>query len=169
MKLLLCIVIVALCVYAGRLFSKRASQRLEFFREYNSAIVYISDRIVGLNLELCRAIDLKGDSPLRGFLGDCSTVLKTSPQKRFKSIWKRSFDNNLSSLGFLSKDDIRLICDGGEAIETLCMNPSEKQAEGYVKRLAAYVNEMETEKRKKCKLYNTVGILSGLFIALLII
>ena len=72
-------------------------------------------------------------------------------------------------LTFLSKEDLNFVLSGGEAVENLCMNPSEKQSVTYLKSLAGYVDEIEADKRKKCKLYNTTGILAGLFIALLII
>lgn len=167
MKLIACLLVIALCAYIGRLLSKRAAQRLDFFREYQSSMIYLSDRITGMNLELFKALETPRGSMLGGFLHSCSLMVKDSPQKAFACIWKRCFDE--LRLSFLTKEDLNVIYAGGEAIETLCMNPSEKQAGAYIRRLSAYVGEMEIDKRKKCKLYNTTGMLAGLLIALLMI
>jgi stage III sporulation protein AB len=167
MKLIACLLVIALCAYIGRLLSKRAAQRLEFFREYQTSMIFLSDRITGMNLELFKALDTPRGSMLNGFFRSCSQRLKDSPQKSFAGIWKQCFD--VLHLSFLTKEDLRVVYAGGEAIETLCMNPSERQAGAYTRLLTSYVGDMETEKRKKCKLYNTAGMLTGLLIALLMI
>ena len=102
----------------------------------------------------------------------CATArsaLRRRPQKRFAAIWRECFERQAAKLSGLNKEDAGIITDAGEAIEALCRNPSRKQAEGYLKRLEAYIAEMEIEKRKKCRLYNAAGLLTGLFIALLVI
>lgn len=167
MKLLACLLVVALCAYIGRLLSKRTTQRLEFFREYQSTVIYLSDRITGMNLELYKALESPKESELGGFLRRCSHTLKGSPQKAFAGIWKYCFDG--LHLSFLTKEDLNVVYAGGAAIETLCLNPSERQSGAYIKLIAGYVSEMETEKRKKCRLYNTSGLLAGLLITLLMI
>lgn len=167
MKLLACVLVVALCGYIGRMLSKRALQRLELIREYQSCFVYLSDRIVGINLELGKALETAGEGELAGFFRGCSAMLSEHPQSRFSSIWKQCFES--MRFTYLTKEDVSVVISGGDAIESLCMNPSEKQASGYIKRLAAYAEVMETEKRKRCRLYNTSGMLAGLLIALLMI
>jgi stage III sporulation protein AB len=167
MKLIACLLVVALCAYIGRLLSRRATQRLDFFREFQSSMICLTDRITGMNLELYKALEAPRDSALGGFFRSCSRMLKDSPQKRFAGIWRNCFDG--MRLSFLTKEDLKVVYAGGEAVETLCMNPSEKQAGAYIRMLGGYVGEMETDKRRKCKLYNTTGMLTGLLIALLMI
>lgn len=167
MKLILCTAIVILSAYIGRLLAKRMAQRLDFFREYQSAMIGLADRIVGMNLELYKALDAPRGGFLGAFFRDCARALKNAPQSGLERIWKDCFEKR--GYTFLAKEDAAVVLAGGAATEALCKNPSEKQAEGYAKRLAAYIDEMEAEKRKKCKLYNTAGILAGLFIALLVI
>lgn len=169
MKLGLCLLIVVLSAYIGRLLSKKVLQRLTFFREYQAAIIYLTDRMVGLSLELYKALDAPADNDILAFFTQCSKSLKNSPQSRFSYIWEYNFSKNDARHSFLTKEDKKMIFDGGEAIETLCKNPSEKQANVYIKRLTGFVNEMEIDKRKRCKLYNTAGVLAGLFIALMVI
>lgn len=168
MKLFLCFVIVVLSAYMGRLFSKKVAQRLIFFREYQSAIIYLTDRIVGIHMELAKALDGCENNQIRAFFGECSNILKNNPQLRFATIWEKSFKKHILHYS-LTKEDNVVVIDGGGAIETLCKNPSGKQAETYLRRLTVYISEMEIDKRKKCKLYNTSGVLAGLFIALLVI
>ena len=167
MKLVLCLIVVALSTYIGRMLSKKAASRLEFFRAYQSAMIHLTDSVVGLNLELYKALKT-ARSEIKPFFLRCADMLKNSPQQPFGRIWEQSFQVKSGETS-LNKEDIRIILDGGEAIETLCSNPSEKQAAAYLKRLAAYIGDMEIEKRKKCKMYNAGGVLAGLFIALLMI
>ncbi len=167
MKLLACLLVIAICGYIGRLMSKKTAQRLDFFREYHSSLINLSDRIVGMNLELCKALEASGSGQVRLFFGKCSKTLKRSPRTSFKSIWDENFES--FKLTYLSREDVSVVSSGGDAIESLCMNPSEKQAHTYIKRLSGYMDSLEAEKRKKCKLYNTSGMLTGLLIALLMI
>jgi stage III sporulation protein AB len=167
MKLIACLLIIALCSYIGRLFAKRAAQRLDFFREYQTAIISLSGRIAGTNLELCKALESSCGSSLRVFFGDCSNLLKESPQSRFSAIWKHCFEKIKPTS--LTVEDLKIVYSGGEAIEALCMNPCEKQADIYIRRISGYLDGLETEKQKKCRIYNTTGVLTGLLIALLMI
>jgi stage III sporulation protein AB len=167
MKLAACFLIVVLSAYIGRLLSKNTENRLSFFRGYYEAFITISERIINMNLELYKALKIDSDSGLSEFLSDCSDTLKSYPQASFSAIWRECVDR--AKFSILSKEDIKVMKRGGEAIEHLCANPSEKQSLSYIKSLAAYVEQMEKDKQKKCKLYNTTCILGGLFIALLMI
>ena len=165
MKLILCLFIVALCTYIGRLLAKKMAQRLAFFREYQAAVIYLADRIVGARLELIRALDGAQNEWMHAFFMRCANMLKTNPRLRFTAIWERCFD----ARGALTREDMAIVLEGGEAIEMLCRNPSPRQAEAYLRRIAAYIGDLENEKKKKCRLYNASGVLAGLFIALMVI
>ncbi len=169
MNLILCIGIVILCGYIGQQLAKRAVQRLAFFREYESAVVSLTDSVTGMNLELKRALEAQCGDTIQPIMRDCARSLKAAPQKRFAAIWRESMERHTQKLCSLTKEDVRILLDAGEAVDALCRNPSKKQAEGYLKRLGTYIAEMEIDKRKKCRLYNAGGLLLGLFIALLVI
>jgi len=167
MKLIACLLIVALSAYIGRLLSKNTENRLNFFRNYHEAVITISERIINMNLELFKALKINTGYGLTEFFYDCSNELKCCPQSSFSDIWLKCIDK--AKFTCLSKEDIKVMKRGGEAIENICGNPSEKQALAYTKSLSAYVEQMEKDKHKRCKLYNTTCILAGLFIALLMI
>jgi len=168
-KLALCLLIVVISAYIGRLLSKRLEQRLDFFRDYLSAMTQLSDKVVGVGLELYRALaECRGDiaGPL---LRACAVRLKANPQMKLEDIWAQSIVMCSDSLALLSKADIEFLKEGGGALAALCTNPSEKQAAIFLKRLAEHIAALEQEKNKKTKLYNTAGVLTGLMIALLLI
>ena len=169
MNLVLCFFIVMVCGYIGRQFSSRAAQRLDFFHEYESAMVGLTDNVTGINLELCRALESPCGEKVGTVFGECARQLRAAPQQRFAAIWRECFGRHIPQLTSLNKEDARLILDAGEAIEALCRNPSRSQASGYLKRLSGYIAEMEAEKRKKCRLFSAGGVLTGLLIALLVI
>ena len=145
------------------------ADRLSFFREYQQSFTQLTDSVVGINLELYKALRSCGGSAVKDLFEECAALLKKIPQASFQQIWHKSVMQMKPDVGFLTKDDAKLLLEGGSAIEALCMNPSEKQAGIYLKRLAGYTAALETEKTKKCKLYNTTGVLAGLMIALLVI
>jgi len=169
MNLILCLGIIIVCGYIGRQLSRRTAQRLAFFREYESAMVSLTDSITGMNLELARALEVPDSQAMRPIFQECARRLRTAPQAKFTALWRESFERNVPQSAGLSKEDVRMIEAAGDAVEALCRNPSRKQAEAYLKRTEAYIAEMEIDKRKKCKLYSAGGILVGLFIALLVI
>ncbi len=169
MNLILCVMIVAVCTAIGRIFAGRMTERLTFFREYHLIFTQLTDRMIGINLELFQALRSCQSEALHGLLLKCAFDLKRMPQAAFQQIWQMNLDRMKPSFGSLTKDDWKILREGGSAIEAICMNPSEKQAGIYLKRLSAYAEVLETEKQKKCKLYNTTGVLAGLMIALLVI
>lgn len=169
MKLLISAVIVILSAALGRQFSNKLMQRLQYFREYQSALTYLSDKVVGLNEELYRALSACGSDYIQPFFDACAQQLRESPQLRLDTIWKSCFNGVSARLSFLTKEDMRFISDGGAAAEALSANPSERQAELYLKRLSERLEFLEIEKNKKCRLYNMAGLLGGLFVALLVI
>jgi len=169
MNLILCLGIVILCGYIGRQLSNRAAQRLAFFREYESAMVSLTDSITGMNLELSRALEVPDGDTMRPIFRECAKRLRAAPQSRFTELWKKSFDQYAPQSLALTKEDVRVIASAGEAVDALCRNPSRKQAEAYMNRLEKYITDMEADKRKKCRLYSAGGVLAGLLIALLVI
>ncbi|MFA5675185.1 MAG: stage III sporulation protein AB [Christensenellales bacterium] len=169
MKLIMCAAVIAVCAALGRQFSARMIQRLLFFREYQSALTYLSDKVVGLNIELCKALKACDNDCVQPFFDACAAALRETPQLSLKSIWRECLSDFRSRLSFLTKEDMRFLNDGGAAAEALCANPSERQAALYLKRLGAHLDFLETEKNKKCRIYNMAGLLGGLMIALLVI
>lgn len=169
MKLVLCVPIVLICAAIGRQLAGRMAQRLAFFREYQCAVTFLSDKVVGLGLELGKALCACHSGSLKPLFHACAAALRQNPQLSLTAIWRRSVDESCGRLGFLSKSDMRFVLEGGEALAALCGNPSERQAGIYLKRLAVHLEALETEKEKKCKLYNAAGLLCGLLIALLVV
>ena len=169
MNLVMCVFIVIICTAIGRLFAGRMSVRLAFFREYQLNFTQLTDRVVDLNLELFKALMSCPDGALKKMFEGCAAALQKMPKASFTQIWQLSFEGIKTDVGSLTKDDAAIVLEGGSAIETLCMNPTEKQAGLYLKRLSTYAAALEAEKLKKCKLYNTTGVLAGLMIALLVI
>lgn len=169
MNLLLCLGIVMICGYIGGQLAKRTTQRLNFFREYESAMVSLADSVTGMSLELSRALEAARGATAGEIFMECARKLRAAPQQRFAAIWRESFEGHTAQLTSLNKEDIHVIMDAGDAIEALCRNPSRKQADGYLKRLDKYIAEMEIDKRKKCRLFSAGGVLAGLLLALLVI
>jgi stage III sporulation protein AB len=169
MKLALCLAIVVLSAWIGRLLARRMAQRLDFFRDYMSAMTQLSDKVVGVGLELYKALAECRNETISPLFHECAVRLKKMPQLKLEQIWSCSLSQCRDNLSFLNKADLHFLAEGGEALESLCINPSEKQAAIYLKRLAAYIATLEQEKNKKTRLYNTAGVLAGLMIALLVI
>ncbi len=168
MKLILCLFIVILCTYIGRLMAKKTTQRLDVMRAYQSSVIHLCDSVLGLHLPLAQAMASCPNKAMQRLFQSCAVILKSSPTASVAAIWKDGFVG-AAELEGLSKDDISIINDGGHAIETLCANPSAAQANLYIKRLSDHIGALEAEKQKKCKLYHTSGVLAGLMIALLVI
>lgn len=169
MKLILCLAIVAISAALGRQFSNRAVQRVCFFRDYQTAVTYLSDKVVGMNIELCKALQACQSESIRPLFDACAQALRDNPALSLECIWRQKLASMQPQLGLLSKEDRRLFCEGGAAIDALCANPSERQAALYLKRLGQHLDSLEAEKTKKCRLYNMAGLLGGLLIALLLI
>ena len=167
MKLFLCIAIIAVSTYIGRLLAQRATQRYEFLLSYQADLFTLTERIVTLKMPLFSALSFAEKSDIKKLFWECARVMEDSPQTSFEKMWKDVVNNNTKS--FLSKQDVSIIVGAGASIENLCKNPSKEQADLYKQRLSTYLVEVEQDKQKKCKLFTTSGVLFGLLIALLII
>jgi hypothetical protein len=161
MNLLLCFSIIMLCGYMGRLLAQRATQQLEFFREFESAMVSLADSGPGMSLDLSRARETPCGDTVGPGVQECAQRLRAAPQRCFSEIWRECFQQRLQGFCGLGKEDMRVVMDAGEAIEALCRNPGRSQTSGYLKRLANYLADMEIDKRKKCRLFNAGGVLAG--------
>ena len=169
MILVLCVMIVIICTAMGRMLAGRMAERLTFFEEYQQSFTQLTDIVVGLSLELYKALQSCQAGTLKEMFENCAAALQKMPKASFQEIWTISFSRVKPGFGSLTKDDVKIVLEGGGAIEALCINPSEKQATLYLKRLSVYTTALEAEKIKKCKLYHTTGVLAGLLIALLVI
>ncbi len=169
MKLVMCLAIIVICAAIGRQLANKMSTRLAFFREYQTAVTFLFDKVVGLGSDLYQALYACSNENIRPFFHACAEALKKNPQLRLDTIWRESLAGISAQLACLNKKDIRFLLDGGEALEALCANPSERQAVIYTKRLAAQLDALEAEKKKKCRLFNSAGLLGGLMIALLVV
>lgn len=168
MKLILCLLIVLLCTYIGRLMSKKTVQRLDVMRAYQSSVIHLCDSVITLHLPLAQVMATCPDKTMQGVFSSCAAMLKASPTASVASLWEKSFAAE-TAFDVLGKDDWPVIISGGHAIETLCANPSAAQSGLYIKRLSDHIGSLEAEKQEKCKLYHTSGVLAGLMIALLVI
>lgn len=167
MKLFLCIAIIAVCTYIGRLMAQRITQRYEYLMSYQADILQLTERIIVLKMPLSSALSFAEKSDIKKLFWECARVLERSPQTSFEKLWADAVNGNTKS--FLSKEDVSIIVGAGAAIENLCKNPSKEQADLYKQRLNSYLAGVEEDKQKKCKLFTTSGVLFGLLIALLII
>ncbi len=167
MNLIFCMLIVIISAAIGRLFSSRMSERLNLIREYQAAFTRLTDSVTGLRIEIIMALQTGSDGRIDALFKSCADELIKNPRLPLHEIWRNRMSRLLKE--GLTNDDWQIITEGGLAAEAICANPTEKQAQIYLNRLSAYAAAMEQEKIKKCKLYNTAGVLTGLLIALLVV
>ncbi len=105
-------------------------------------------------------------------LGKCAGAVREQPGKAFHMIWEETFNDELKnnpSLSSMKREDIDLINKTGGNL----VNASIKTQDAYFKILFfeydGLMEKIKTEEAKKSKLYNSLGIMAGFLIAILLI
>ena len=102
------------------------------------------------------------------FLSNVSELLSDSPGIAFEDIWKQAVISGLRN-GSLNTDDKQKIIRFGERISSAERETVIACFEQYIEEIGTEVKDVHNIVASKVKLYRSMGVLTGIFIVILLI
>lgn len=170
----LCLIIIALCGYIGRLKSKKIKIRQCCLMEMQEILYGLEADMKNEMLTLMQALKRAADNAkaFKLMLYDCAKKMKQQPGRTFQEIWDEAFDKELNQnalLTSLNKEEIALIHKTGRCLVNASIQTQDTYFKMLFKEYAELNEKAKTEAGKKTKLYDSLGLMAGFFIAILLI
>ncbi|MBU5471487.1 stage III sporulation protein AB [Falcatimonas sp. MSJ-15] len=94
--------------------------------------------------------------------------IKENDKREFKEIWRDGIIE-LKNNSDLSREELNRLLDFGENIGFLDVESQISNIDLYLESLDEDIKSLTSKTDEKCKIYNVCGILTGIFIVLLIV
>ena len=118
--------------------------------------------------ELFYEIGRKMSEPYQAWLMDMHKKLNTYTGETFEDIWKESICENLDQLS-LAKEDLEELKNIGKQMGISDVNAQIRLIDLYLEQLGRSMQEVHEQIQTKVRLYHCIGVMSGLFIIVLLI
>ncbi len=165
LKILGLILLFAMCCFIGVALSFKFTQSEQLLKD----IILMLDKLktqIGYSHSTVKDTmkRLSEDFPKLCFLKDTYSLM--CDKYSFKTAWTKA----VNSLGIsLKKDDVQLVCKLGDVIGAYDAQTQIKEITVIEKFLNASLDVYTQEKREKSRLYQSLGVLGGLMLVMIIV
>lgn len=145
-------------------------ERILCLEAIKKALIILKGEIKHNNSSICEALDnIKvNNNQVMSFL---QKVVMKYRNKKF-SLWEAWNESVLESFNKtikLSKEEIDIIRDFGRNLGITDRETQMKNIDECISEMNRCLMELKNEKKEKCKLYKVLGVLSGLFISIMLL
>ena len=170
-KLIGTLLVISATTGYGVVLSRDIKSRMKELKELKKIIFLLKGEIGFGHTPIMEAFDnirRRCKEPFAGIIGDLVEYGHKSDKKPFNVIWTEGIGNGLSKTHLTGEEKERLLCLGNE----LGLNDIEtqKQAiENYALELDMNIEALDKILPGRVKLYNSMGIMLGIVIAIIMI
>lgn len=171
LKLLGCGLILASSAGIGVYFSSQLRARIEELMELKKILMLLRGNIRYACTPLAEAlhsISLKYSGEFREFLDYVCSQMNQMEGKTIADIWKEGVEQKLSGLA-LSKQDKEALIHFGSNLGYLDKDMQLSTIDLYIATLETEIEEATKTVKEKSYLYNSLGIMAGLFVTIILI
>lgn len=165
------LIIVAASTGIGLKASDNLNVQLELLRKLKQLVILIEGEIKYNNSYLGQAFkNVSGriSNPYKELMIYVSDKLNERTGEPLEKIWKEGVENTLLQSG-MSKKHLLKLSELGETLGYLDKDMQIANFELFIERLDMEINESDEKNKANCKLYKSLGVLSGILIVILII
>lgn len=170
-KLIGAVLVVAACAGLGADAAFCFRKRLLLLEKLKLMVTHLKGEILYANAPLPEAFDRTGrrsPGPAGALFTQVSMALRKETGERFEVIWKREA-GDFAKGSVLSKKEREQLLQFGEHLGYLDREMQEKTILFYIEDLEESIGKLRQQEPEKCKLFFSMGILSGLFLAVIMI
>lgn len=170
-KIIGCILIIASTTGTGFFFSNEMKCRIEDLKELRKLIVLLRGDIRYANSPLPEAISSiarRNKGNFEPFFTEVSKKLHELSGITFPDIWKEAVGKKLYQTS-LSKKDKTLLTRFGENLGYLDKDMQLNTLDLYISQLEEEITESSKTAKEKAYLYNSLGIMAGIFITIIML
>lgn len=171
MKIIGCILVIASSTGIGFYFSSEIRSRIDDLKELRKLIGLLRGDIRYASTPLPEAISSiyrRHSGKFQSFFEYVSTRLNEMSGTTFNEIWKAAVEKKLENTSLNRKDKLHLI-QFGENLGYLDKEMQINTIDLYLTQLEDELKELSGTVKEKAYLYNTLGILAGIFITIILI
>lgn len=171
MKIIGCILVIASSTGMGFFFSNELRCRIDDLKELRKLVALLRGDIRYANTPLPEAIssiNRRHDGSFSAFFRYVSEKLHELSGHTFSEIWRNATEKELTNTSLSKKDKLHLI-QFGENLGYLDKDMQMNTFDLYISQLEDEIQELSKTAKEKAYLYNTLGIMAGLFIIIIMI
>lgn len=169
LKVIGCLLVISSSTAIGFFFSNEMKYRLDNLRELKKLIVLLRGDIRFANTPLPEAISAiarRNPGIYKTFFHNTASKLQELSGITFTDIWKEAVEIDLKDTS-LSKKDKQNLIGFGENLGYLDKDMQLNTLELYISNLDEEITEISQKVKEKSYLYNSLGIMAGIFISIL--
>lgn len=170
-KIIGCILVIASSTGMGFFFSNEMRSRIEDMKELRKLVVLLRGDIRYANTPLPEAISAiarRHHGNFEVFFTDVYKKLQELSGFTFSEIWTEAVENNLTSTSLTKKDMINLT-QFGENLGYLDKDMQMNTLDLYTTQLEDEITDLSKIVKEKAYLYNSLGIMAGVFIIIIML
>lgn len=171
MRMVGSILIVFACSMYGMGIAKRYTGNLAELEQLRHMIFLLKGQILYANAPLHEALEAVGrrtEGTLSVLFGKVSERVMSQQGEAFSEIWKEEVER-LGQEALLSKEDRQSLAAFGKHLGFLDREMQERNLLLYLEQLDLRIQEMREHKKERCRLCTSLGVMGGLFLAILLI
>jgi stage III sporulation protein AB len=171
LKIIGCLLVIASSTGIGFFFSSEMKHRIEDLKELRKLIGLLRGDIRYANTPLPEAISViarRYQGSFHPFFQSTSTKLQEMSGLTFAQIWKEAVEKELADTSLSKKDKAQLITLG-ENLGYLDKDMQMNTFELYLSQLEDEITELSKTVKERAYLYNSLGIMTGVFISIIMI
>lgn len=170
-KLIGALLVITSCTALGFYFSKELKTRISDLTELKKLLVLFRGDIQYTNTPLPEAIQTlskRHNGTYKKFLENMSKRLLELNGESFADIWKDGVKNDLLHTSLI-KEDYKLLNQLGESIGYLDKDMQINTLNLYLEQIEDTIKELSTSVKEKSHLYNSLGVMGGIFITIILL
>ncbi|NLL00281.1 MAG: stage III sporulation protein AB [Clostridiales bacterium] len=170
-KVVGCILIILSSTLMGFYCSNELKTRINDIKELRKLVVLLRGDIRYGNTPLPEAICAiarRHEGSLKGFFTKVAERLSEHSGNTFSQIWKEAVDKELNQTSLNKKDKSNLI-QFGENLGYLDKEMQMNTLDLFLTQIEEEISELSKTAKEKSYLYNTLGIMAGIFISIILI
>ncbi|MGN0159368.1 MAG: stage III sporulation protein AB [Brotaphodocola sp.] len=171
LRIIGCICVVSGTSMYGVWLSGQYSGHLAELEQLRHMIFLLKGQILYANAPLHEAFETVGervDGDLAELFTRVAHRIEEQPGEIFSEIWKAEVEK-LGDMSKLSKEDRQSLGTLGDHLGFLDRDMQERNLLLYLEQLDLRIQDMREHKKERCRLYTSLGVMSGLFLAILFI
>lgn len=171
MKLLGAVLVVSAGAGLGADAAGTVRKRLKLLEKLKLMVTHLKGEILYANAPLPEAFERTGrrsPGPAGTLFMEVAAELKKETGERFETIWKRKAEDFIKGSA-LSKKEREQLLQFGEHLGYLDREMQEKTILFYMEDLEQAIALLRQQEPEKCRLFLSLGVLSGLFLAVVLI
>lgn len=171
MKIIGCMLVILSSAGMGFYFSSEMRSRIEDLRDLKKLIGLLRGDIRYANTPLPEAINSihkRHTGNFQSFFRYVSTKLNELSGQTFTEIWKTAAEHELANTSLTKKDKLHL-AQFGENLGYLDKDMQMNTIDLYVSQLEEMITESSKTIKEKTYMFNTLGIMGGIFITIIMI